>query len=74
MAGSDQAFEWMGPEADNNQDEYTETVTSFISFCEEVCVPLHSRKTYNNGEPWFSSQLKRLSKEKEAARRSGNGD
>ena len=51
----------------NNQDEYTEAVTSYISFCEDCCVPSHTRVSYNNDKPWFSPKLRQLRKEKEAA-------
>ena len=71
-AGCDQDFEWVWPEAGNNLDEFTDTVVSFIG-CEEVCVPLHSRKSYNNDKPWFSAKLKRLRQEKEVARCGGDG-
>ncbi|KAJ8355278.1 hypothetical protein AAFF_G00076280 [Aldrovandia affinis] len=67
-------MEWAGPEAGNNLDEYTDTVISFISFCEEVCVPVRTRKIYNNDKPWFTAQLRRLRSEKEEARRSGDKD
>ncbi|KAM3872975.1 laminin subunit beta-4 [Diretmus argenteus] len=74
-AGCDQDFvEWAGPVAGNDLDGYTDTVTSFTSFCEEMYVPLRSRKTYNSDKPWFSAQLRQLRSEKEAARRSGDGD
>ena len=73
-AGCDQDFEWARPEAGNNLDEYTDTVSSFIGFCEVVCVPLRSRKSYNNDKPWFSAKLKQLRQEKEAARCGGDGD
>ncbi|KAJ8371612.1 hypothetical protein AAFF_G00306770 [Aldrovandia affinis] len=67
-------MEWAGPEAGNNLDEYTDTVISFISFCEEVCVPVRTRKIYNNDKPWFTAQLRRLRSEKEEARRSRDKD
>ena len=47
-------------------------MTSFISLSEEVCVPLRSRKIFNNDKPWFSAHLRRLRSEKEVARRSGD--
>ena len=31
------------------------TVTSYISFCEDVCAPT---KTFNNNKPWFTPKLK----------------
>ena len=72
-AGCDQAtVEWAGPEAGNDLDAYTDTVTSFISLGEEVCVPLRSRLIYNNDKPWFSAHLRKLRSEKEVARRSGD--
>lgn len=72
-AGCDQNFvQWAGPETGNSLDEYTDTVTSFISLGEEVCVPLHYRTTFNNDKPWFSVHLRQLRSEKEAVRRSGD--
>ena len=46
-AGCDRGhLEWAWSEAGNTLDEYTDTVTSFISFCEETHVPLRSRIVY----------------------------
>ncbi len=33
------------------------TVTSYISFCEDMCIPSRTNLTYNNGKPWFTSKL-----------------
>lgn len=53
-AGCNQGFvEWARPKAGNNLDEYTDTVMSFINLGEDVCVPLHSRRTFNNDKPLF---------------------
>ncbi len=35
-------------------DELTETVTSYISFCEDMCIPTRTHLTYNNDKPWFT--------------------
>ncbi len=39
----------------NNLDEFTETVTSSISFCEDMCIPTRTHLTYNNDKPWFTT-------------------
>ena len=60
--------------ASNSLDEYTEAVTSYISFCEDSCVPSRTRVSYNNDKPWFTVKLKKLRLEKDEAFRSGNRD
>ncbi len=52
-------------------DELTDTVTSYISFCEDMCVPTRTYLTFNNDKPWFSTKLKQLRLAKEDAYRSG---
>lgn len=37
--------------ATNSLDEYTETVTSYIRFCQDSCVQSHTRVSYNNDKP-----------------------
>ena len=46
--------------ATNSLDEYTDAVTSYISFCEDSCVPSRSRVSYNNNKPWFTAELGEL--------------
>ncbi len=53
-------------------DELTDTVTSYISFCEDMCVPTRTYLTFNNDKPWFSTKLKQLRLAKEDAYRSGD--
>ncbi len=48
-------------------DEFTYTVTSYISFCEDMCVPTRSYLKLNNDKPWFSTKLKQLRRAKEDA-------
>ncbi|KAL0154123.1 hypothetical protein M9458_050582 [Cirrhinus mrigala] len=48
------------------------TVTSYISFCEDMCVPTRTYLTFNNDKPWFSAKLKQLRQAKEDAYRSGD--
>ncbi len=51
--------------AANDLDELTETVTSYISFCEDMCIPTRTRLTYNNDKPWFTTKLRQLRQAKE---------
>ena len=60
--------------ATTSLDEYTEAVTSYISFCEDSCVPTRTRVSYNNDKPWFTVKLRQLRLEKEKAFRSGDRD
>ncbi len=48
-------------------DELTETVTSYISFCEDMCIPTRTHLTYNNDKPWFTAKLRQLRQAKEDA-------
>ncbi|KAK3509262.1 hypothetical protein QTP70_027038 [Hemibagrus guttatus] len=56
----------------NSLDEYTDTVLSYIYFCEDSIIPSCTRVSYNNDKPWFTAKLRWLRSEKEAAFRSGD--
>lgn len=58
--------------ATDSLDEYAEAVTSYISFCEDSCIPTRTRVHYNNEKPWFTAKLKQLRLVKEEAFRSGD--
>ncbi|KAL0185564.1 hypothetical protein M9458_017234, partial [Cirrhinus mrigala] len=66
-------FEWTDwsvfEAATTNLDELTETVTSYISFCEEICIPTRTFLSFNNDKPWFTGKLKQLCHAKEDAYR-----
>ncbi len=53
-------------------DGLTETVTSYISFCEDMCIPTMTHLTYNNDKPWFTAKLRQLRQAKKDA--CWNGD
>ncbi len=53
-------------------DELTETVTSYISFCEDICIPTRTFLSFNNDKPWITGKLKQLRQAKEDAYRSGD--
>ncbi|TWW54498.1 hypothetical protein D4764_0182780 [Takifugu flavidus] len=60
--------------ATHDLDEYTDTVTSYIHFCEERILPTRTRVSYSNDKPWFTPKLRQIRKEKEAALKSGDRD
>ncbi|KAK3511758.1 hypothetical protein QTP70_021781, partial [Hemibagrus guttatus] len=53
-------------------DELTETVISYISFCEDMCIPTRTYLTFNNDKPWFTFKLRHLRQAKEDAFRNGD--
>ncbi len=53
--------------AANDLDELTETVTSYISLCEDMCIPTRTHLTYNNYNLWFTVKIRQLSQAKEDA-------
>lgn len=59
-------------EATDGLDEYTDTVTSYISFCKDDCISTKAWARYSNDRPWFSADLKQLCKEKEVAFKTGD--
>ncbi len=58
--------------ATTDLDELTETVTSYISFCEDICIPTRTYLTFNNDKPWFTAKLRHLCQTKEDAYRNGD--
>ncbi|KAJ8372732.1 hypothetical protein AAFF_G00277400 [Aldrovandia affinis] len=58
----------------NNLDDYADAVTSYISFCEETCIPTRAVYKFNNCKPWFPAELGKLRTNKEEAYRSGDRD
>ena len=58
----------------NSLDEYTEAVTSYISFCEDSCIPTSTGVSYSKDKHWFTAKLKRLRLEEEVAFKSGDKD
>lgn len=58
--------------AASDLSELTDIVTSYISFCEDVCVQNKTFCTYSNNNPRFTPKLRRLRQSKEEAYRSGD--
>ncbi|KAJ4922197.1 hypothetical protein JOQ06_016603 [Pogonophryne albipinna] len=51
---------------------YTDTVTSYVQFCEQLCIPTKTVKQHNNNKPWFAKEIQQLRKDKNYAYKSGN--
>jgi len=58
--------------AATNLDELTETVTFYISFCEDICILTRTSLTFNNDKPWFTAKLRHLRQAKEDAYTNGD--
>ena len=39
-------------------DEYTDTVTQYISFCVDSCIPTRTVVSYPNQKPWFNKDIR----------------
>lgn len=53
-------------------DEYADTVTLYISFCEDVCLPKKSIVRYNSGKLWLIKELRVFRLAKDHACKIGN--
>ncbi|KAK7484239.1 hypothetical protein BaRGS_00024488 [Batillaria attramentaria] len=53
-------------------DDLTDTVSSYISFCEETVVEMKTCTTYPNNKPWVTKQLKSVLNRKRLAFFLGN--
>jgi hypothetical protein len=53
-------------------NELTEIITDYISYCEDMIVPVKTCKTYPNSKPWITTELRSLIKEKHKLRLSQN--
>lgn len=47
-------------------DTFTDTVMSYIHFCESVCIPIKTVISYSNNKPWLNKDVRRLCREKNA--------
>ncbi|KAI4885374.1 hypothetical protein NFI96_004923 [Prochilodus magdalenae] len=73
LQGCLESTNWaVSEEATDGLDEYTDTVTSYISFCEDSCISTKSQVRYSNNKPWFTAELKQPRREEEEAFRSGD--
>lgn len=54
-------------DAASDIDEYTETVTDYIKFCENQCIPTKTIVQYPNDKPWFHGAINQKVKDKDDA-------
>ncbi|XP_051555938.1 uncharacterized protein LOC127442139 [Myxocyprinus asiaticus] len=53
-------------------DELTDTVKSYISFCEDMCISTRTYLKFNKDKLWFTAELRQLYQAKEDAYRVGD--
>ena len=58
----------------NNIDEYADSCSSYVYFCEELCIPRQYIVINGSNKPWFNKEVRLLRRGKEAAHRSGDKD
>lgn len=59
-------------EACSDLSELVDTVSSYILFCEEICVETKEVKFYPNNKPWVTKELKGMIREKRTVFKTGN--
>ena len=55
-------------------DDYTDTVTKYMSFCEDISVPVKTVKSYPNSKPWFDNSIRSEIRAKDLAYKSRHAD
>ena len=58
----------------NDIHDLTETVSDYINFCTEVCIPTKQVKVYPNNKPWINKNIKNVINKKKQLFKSGNPD
>ena len=58
----------------NDIHELTDTINSYIVFCEDLHIKSRSVTKYPNSKPWITSDLESIRREKKAAFGSGNNE
>ena len=54
--------------------ELTDTINSYVTFCEDLHIQSKEIKIYPNGKPWFNGKIKATIKEKKNEFKNGNHD
>ena len=73
LRGCLECTDWqMFRDACQSLDEYTDVVTSYISFCENSVIPTKTVKIFGNSKPWFNSHMYDIAKKKDEAHKNGD--
>lgn len=59
-------------ESSTDINELTDVVSSWITYCEDIVVPVKTVKSYPNSKPWVNGHLKILINKKKQAFKQGN--
>ena len=52
-------------------DELTDTISDYIKFCSDSCIPTKEVKVYSNNKPWITSNIKSIINKKKGLFRAG---
>ena len=74
LRGCLESTDWEIFNYESNLDEFTDTVTDYIKFCEDVCLPTKTVTYYPNNKGWFNSSLKTALKLKDNAYKNRHRD
>ena len=73
LRGCFEATDWdVFFENEHNLDTISDSITSYISFCEETFVPKKVVKIYPNTKPWISKEMSHILKEKKQTCKEGD--
>ena len=65
LRGCFECTDWgMFKDSCESYDEYVDTISSYISFCEQSCIPTKNIKIYPNNKPWFKKEIRGKLEEK----------
>ena len=59
-------------EDEQNVDIISDSITAYISFCEETIVAKKEVKIYSNTKPWVNKEMTQILKEKKLAYKEGD--
>ena len=55
-------------------DEYADSVTSYVKFCVDTCIPVRSIRSYSNQKPWVNNDVRIKLRERTIAFKSGDAE
>ena len=61
-------------ESCSDNDELCDTIACYTQFCEELCIPVKTKKYYPNNKPWVDNSVRAFIPEKQTALKSGDQD
>ncbi len=72
LQGCFELTDWSVFRDPNNLCEYADTVTDYVKFCVDSCIPTRTIRSYTNQKPWINSDVRTRLKERSAAYKAGD--